>query len=249
MMGPLRPTTRWLLASGFALLVALAVWSQNRDCREMPLAPSLLADALRWTGFLRFNSDTCQDRWIVVEVFRGLRKGFFVDVGSGDGVENSNTKVLEDLGWNGICIDPFPKNMGSRRCIVFTNPVDSAGGKRVRFHKAGDLSGIEDHLGRWKESALRSEVVELETRTLTELLVQAKAPAFIHYMSIDIEGAELEALKGLDFSRYRIGALTIEHNFEEPKRSDIRKLLERNGYRYVRTVEQDDFYVGDTRGG
>ena len=104
-------------------------------------------------------------------------------------------------------------------------------------------------MGRWKESALRSEVVELETRTLTELLEQAKAPPFIHYMSIDIEGAELEALKGLDFSRYRIGALTIEHNFEEPKRSDIRKLLERNGYRYVRSVEQDDFFVGDTRGG
>jgi hypothetical protein len=62
-------------------------------------------------------------------------------------------------------------------------------------------------------------------------------------MSIDIEGAELEALKGLDFSRYRIGALTVEHNFEEPKRSEIRSLLERNGYRLARSIEQDDYYL------
>ena len=87
----------------------------------------------------------------------------------------------------------------------------------------------------------------VETRTVTDLLVQAKAPTYLHYMNIDIEGAELEALKGLDFSRYRVGALTIEHNFEEPKRSEIRKLLEQHGYRRVRSVEQDDFYVGPRR--
>jgi len=90
-------------------------------------------------------------------------------------------------------------------------------------------------------------VVEFETRTLTELLAQAKALPFVHYMGMDIEGAELEALKGLDFSRYRIGAMTIEHNFEEPKRSQIRALLEGKGYRFVQTFEQDDYYVGPKR--
>ena len=37
--------------------------------------------------------------------------------------------------------------------------------------------------------------------------------------------------------------MTIEHNFEEPKRSAIRAFLESRGYRHVRSVEQDDFYV------
>jgi hypothetical protein len=38
-------------------------------------------------------------------------------------------------------------------------------------------------------------------------------------MSLDIEGAELDALRGLSLDRYRFGAMAIEHNYEEPKRT------------------------------
>lgn len=249
-----RPMTRWLVLALVAVAVGaagawLALWSKydvNRTCPEMPLVRNLLAAGLQRAGLLTFHSQTCQDRWIVLEVYPALRDGFFVDLGSADGVLNSNTKVLEDLGWRGVCVDPFPTNMAGRRCKLFTVPVDGVGGKRVRFRKAGDVGGIEALMGRGKEATRGAETVELETRTVTEILDEARAPRFIHYMSLDIEGAELEALKGLDFSRYRIGALTIEHNFEEPKRSEIRKLLERNGYRLVRSVAQDDFYSGGT---
>ena len=64
-------------------------------------------------------------------------------------------------------------------------------------------------------------------------------------MSIDIEGAELEALKGFSFSKYKVGALTIEHNYEEPKRSQIRMLLESKGYQLAKKVSCDDWYVLD----
>jgi hypothetical protein len=251
-MPSMRRSTRWLilalvLAALGASAVRLALWSRyeiGRRCPEMAIVPNIIAGVLQYAGWVKFQSEVCQDRWVIVEVFPGVRDGFFVDLGSGDGVEYSNTKALEDLGWNGICVDPFPKNMASRRCTLFTNPVDSVSGRRVRFRKAGVLGGIEDLLGHGKDATEHAPVVELETRTLTELLVQAKAPPFIHFMSIDIEGAEFEALKGLDFSRYRFGAMTIEHADEEPKRSDIRKLLEKNGYRFDRTIAQDDFYLG-----
>ncbi len=239
-MGPLQVSVRRIAVTVAVAVAASAAW--------LILRPGS-GTCAGVEGTLTFHSDTCQDRWIVQEVFPGLHKGFFVDVGSADGVVNSNTKVLEDLGWEGVCVDPFPTNMSGRRCALFTYAVDSTGGKRVRFRKAGGLGGIEEHLGSWKGDIQGFPVVEVETRTITEILSQAKAPPFIHYMSIDIEGAELEALKGLDFSRYRIGALTIEHNFEEPKRSDIRKLLERHGYRRVRSAEQDDYYLGRTDGG
>jgi hypothetical protein len=247
-MRALRPTTRRLLLALVLVLIGACSWSTydfQRRCPEAPVEKSFFAAMAQRTGLVTFQSKGCQDRWVFLEVYSGLRKGFFVDLGSGDGVFNSNTKALEGLGWEGVCVDPFPRNMSSRRCAVFTDPVDSTGGKRVRFRLAGELGGIEEHLGTWKEATQGFPYVVLETRTLTEILERAKAPAFIHYMSIDIEGAELEALKGLDLSRYRIGALTIEHNFEEPKRSQIRKLLERNGYRFVRSVQQDDFYVGE----
>jgi hypothetical protein len=60
---------------------------------------------------------------------------------------------------------------------------------------------------------------------------------------MDIEGAELEALKAFPFDRYRVGSWTIEHNREEPKRSQIVALLESHGYRRVHQWRQDDFFV------
>ena len=64
--------------------------------------------------------------------------------------------------------------------------------------------------------------VEFTTVTLGDILERAKAPRFINFMSIDIEGAELEALKGFPFDKSKIGALAVEHGFREPKRSNIK---------------------------
>ena len=86
-------------------------------------------------------------------------------------------------------------------------------------------------------------MLELTTVTLGDLLARAKAPRYIHYMSLDIEGAELEALKGLPFDTYTFGAMTIEHNYEGRKRNDIQAFLEPLGYRRVRTWRHDDFYI------
>jgi Lon protease-like protein len=47
----------------------------------------------------------------------------------------------------------------------------------------------------------------------------------------------------MPFDDYKIGALTIEHNFEEPKRSRIRGWLTQQGYRLARTQFVDDWYV------
>ena len=62
-------------------------------------------------------------------------------------------------------------------------------------------------------------------------------------MSLDIEGAELKALLGLPFEKYTFGALNVEHNDEEPKRSEISALLRSHGYTRVHSWLQDEFYV------
>jgi hypothetical protein len=68
-------------------------------------------------------------------------------------------------------------------------------------------------------------------------------PTFIHFVSLDIEGAELEALKGFPFDTYKMGALAVEHNEEEPKRREIEALMSQHGYRKVHSWYQDDFYL------
>jgi hypothetical protein len=45
----------------------------------------------------------------LLDIFGHKTKGFFVDVGAHDGISINNTKMLESLGWEGICIEPHPK--------------------------------------------------------------------------------------------------------------------------------------------
>jgi FkbM family methyltransferase len=166
-----------------------------------------------------------------------------VDVGSGDGQENSNTCLLDQMGWKGICIDPFPRNMQRRTCQVFEQPAFGESGKKVRFRAAGDLGGIESDLGAHKTQASEAPLVEFTTATLDEFLGKAKAPHWIDYMNIDVEGAEFDVLSGLSLDRYEVGAFTIEHNYEVEKRERIHRLLEAKGYIRVRSWEVDDWYV------
>ena len=58
----------------------------------------------------RWTSQAGQDR-SVVDIFKGMRNGFFIDLASSDAIEYSNTLTLEQkYGWNGLCIEPNPKH-------------------------------------------------------------------------------------------------------------------------------------------
>jgi FkbM family methyltransferase len=194
-------------------------------------------------GLANFSSQTGQDKWVTEVMFPGVTSGYFVDVGSGDGVIGSNTNLIEHKGWKGICIDPFPENMASRTCQLFKEVVFDRAGEKVKFKVAGGVGGIESELGRWRNEAARADTVEFTTVTLGDILERAHAPTYIQYMSLDIEGAELKALSGVPFDKYTFGALNIEHNDEEPKRSGISALLRSHGYTRVHSWLQDEFYV------
>jgi predicted transcriptional regulator len=61
-------------------------------------------------------------------------------------------------------------------------------------------------------------------------------------MSLDTEGSELEILKSVDLTKYIFGLIDVEHNFIEPRRSQIRELLEANGYIFMKENQFDDCY-------
>ena len=238
------------LAIGAATVMAMSPrgveirkeFAANRVCCDFSLMQALRLTVREAVGGVTYPSEIGQDKWVIVKMFPGVRDGYFLDVGSGHGTIGSNTKALEDAGWSGVCVDPFPTHMEGRRCTMVRQVVSDVSGKVVRFHTHEGLGGIADTLGKWKEEASKSPVTEFTTTTLGTVLGDAHAPAFIHFLSLDIEGGEFDALKGLPFDRYQFGAMAIEHNEEEPKRTNILKLLEAHGYRRVHTYKQDDFY-------
>ena len=215
----------------------------NRQCCDLSTMQALSLTFKQALGGPSYPSEIGQDKWVIFKMFPGVADGFFLDVGSGHGTIGSNTKALEELGWKGICVDPFPTHMEGRTCVMEKAVVSSSAGQVVKFHTHEGLGGIADTLGKWKEEAAKSPAVELTTTTLGELLERTKAPSYIHFLSLDIEGAELEALKGVPFDKYRFGAMAIEHNEEEPKRSDLLRFLEEKGYKRVHSYKQDDFYA------
>jgi FkbM family methyltransferase len=235
-----------LLAAGAAGYLGVKIgreFENNKRCCLLTRNPNIKITLGETLGLTTFYSQTGQDKWVTEVMFPGVTNGYFVDVGSGDGIVGSNTKLIESKGWKGICIDPFPENMASRTCQLFKEVVFDRAGEKVKFKVAGGVGGIESELGRWKEAASHGATVEFTTVTLGDVLDRAHAPTYIQYMSLDIEGAELKALLGLPFDKYTFGALDIEHNDEEPKRSEISRLLRSHGYIRAHSWLQDEFYV------
>lgn len=236
----------WVTARSPRVIETREQFAVNRVCCDLSWWQ---AAAVTWEeamGGATYPSEIGQDKWVLAKVFPGVTDGYFLDVGSGHGTIGSNTKALEERGWTGLCVDPFPVQMQGRTCQVFTDVVSSVAGQTVTFYTHAGLGGIGDTLGKWKEEAMKAPDVELTTTTLGDILARANAPAFIHFLSLDIEGGELEALRGLPFDRYRFGAMAIEHNEEEPRRSEMLRFLESRGYRRSHSFRQDDFYVGST---
>lgn len=188
----------------------------------------------------------------IVKLYKHKRNGFFLEIGASDGKELSNTYLLEtNYDWKGICVEPIPYRFAD---LVRNRPRSKCSDRAV-FHTSGldvvfaianngdGLSGIQDTIDCHKAlvDANKTEIV-VKTITLKDLLDTLGAPAYIDYLSLDTEGSEYEILKGFDFQKYRFGYIDVEHNFVEPRRTQIRELLTSNGYEYMRENSVDDCY-------
>ena len=181
------------------------------------------------------------------------RGGYFVEFGATDGRTLSNTYLLEDgYGWRGILAEPARKwhdaLRANRGCHIETDCVWRATGERLAFLEAGvgELSTIAQFAGADHHAGARRGAREYTVRTISllDLLDKYDAPPRIDYLSVDTEGSEFDILSAFDFSRYRFGAITVEHN-HTPRRADLHALLARHGYerRFEGLSMSDDWYV------
>ena len=183
----------------------------------------------------------------VIDYYKGKEGGFFVDIGAGDGSLFSNSYLLEKkYNYKGICIEPLPtqynqlvrhRNASCLNIAVY-KPTEN---NTVSFTVDPDyvLSGITDHR---PPSNNKTMQITVHTKTLTQILDEENAPRFIEYISIDTEGSEYIILQTLDIAKYKFGLIDVENNYDNQKRLSIKKLLEANGYRFLRDMQWDDFY-------
>jgi len=197
--------------------------------------------------FLKNSYSQLKQDLNVLKHFNNKKNGYFVEVGAADGINLSNTYLLEKkYDWTGICIEPVPshyKNLVKNRDSINLNiAVYDKSGEEVEIAEAGLLSGIKNDIDKHTQ-AKKGKTLKIKTKTLTEILDENNAPNTIDYMSLDTEGSELKILQGIDFNKYKFKYINLEHNYVEPRRTQMRKLLENNGYTYKGANKFDDDYV------
>jgi FkbM family methyltransferase len=165
--------------------------------------------------------------------------GTFVEVGAYDGVTYSHTVGLAKIGWRGVYIEPVPEL--AEKCR--RNHEDNLG-VTVLECACGDHNGFANvHVD--ENSCCGStlnpivckqpKLIEVELRTLDTLLMQEEIDPGFDLLSIDVEFAECEVLKGFDVARWKPKMIIIElcetHGGEKqewaaPARAMVKEVIE-----------------------
>jgi FkbM family methyltransferase len=207
----------------------------------------------RLVSYAQFGED--------VRLWRALGRiaaGRYVDVGAADPDELSVTRAFYDRGWSGINVEPDPRDaarLRERRPRDTTLEVALAAspGSRTLHAIAGDgLSTLDPALARWHESqgrAVRTRPIAVDT---LERVWAAHAPGDVHFLKIDVEGAEPEVLAGIDLALRRPWVIVVEatrptttipsHQAWEPR-------VLAAGYRLACDDGLNRYYVADEHAG
>ncbi len=156
--------------------------------------------------------------------------GVFVEAGANDGVEQSNTYYLEKFrGWTGLLVEPEPALAAACRRNRRARVAEAAlvatevPGATVELHFAGLMSTVAGALGDAEATArhvatglaVQPEIagtrrVRVPARTLSALLDEAGLTRPVDLLSLDVEGAEPGALRGIDFARHAPRFICVE---------------------------------------
>lgn len=177
--------------------------------------------------------------------------GFFVEAGAHDGVGDSKTLALEKLGWRGVCVEPssaFKGLCASRACSVDSRALWSSDGHVLIFREIAvdvELSGLVSgfQADGWDRETRPHKDRTVRTVSLTTLLREHGAPGKIEFLSLDTEGSEMEILGAHDFSAFRFGVISVEHNGVNERRDALGLLLESRGYSRANSGLRDDVFV------
>jgi len=144
-----------------------------------------------------------QDLWVLSK-FNENYQGFFIDIGANDGINLSNSYLLEQKGWNGVCVEPnryeFDKLQNSRKSNNYQACISDFNGK-CYFTENG-------YFGRIAEK----NIGDTDCFTLEYFLDNIGTPKTIDYLSIDVEGGEYDIIRDFPFEKYFVKYITIEHN-------------------------------------
>ena len=177
---------------------------------------------------------------ILNDIFKNKKKGFYIDIGCHHPIINNHTYLFHQKGWTGINID---LDFNSIDMFNFFRPKD--------LNKLCALSNVEKETefyfyhNRAAKNTISKEfghdavtVKKIKTNTLNNLLSSEKLNnQVIDFISIDVEGNELNVLKGFDLKNYKPKVILLEfiqHDVKEFYQKDINSIINSEIYKYMK---------------
>lgn len=182
---------------------------------------------------------------LLEHIFKNQSKGFYIDVGCQHPVMNNNTYLLYKKGWNGINIDLDKKNIDlfnfyRKRDLNINFAISSREGERELFfyHDKSAINTLEKSVANYQRAQVK-EIKKVKTKTLNSIIENSKFNDLtIDFLSIDVEGHELDVIKGFDLKKYKPKVVIIEFldlslKKLEIKNLDINNFLKSEIYQYM----------------
>lgn len=187
--------------------------------------------------------------------------GYYVDIGAYDGVTQDETRILDSLGWEGVCIEgnaEIYKRLKLARKRTYNAYVGGVNGesRTVLSMPLNNLgSAIKNNLPESHQKFLSdtgAKEIEIEIEHLEDILDKVGAPKHIELLKSDTEGACLEIMQSLSLERYTFDFIVLElgnpgHQNFFPKYPDGMfetgvKFLNSKDYELVHTLGQNNIF-------
>lgn len=187
--------------------------------------------AYRWLSRRFFEQSYALDNLDrKLALYINAKNGFFIEAGANDGVHQSNTLYFERYhGWRGLLIEPVPElaarcRANRPRAIVENCALVASdyAAEHIEIQYCNLMSTVKGSFGSPQAESAHLEsgkrflqpgeevyTLSVPARTLSDILDERQI-THIDLLSLDVEGYEQEALKGLDFSRHRPVYILVE---------------------------------------
>ncbi len=209
-------------------------------------------DVYNPTGYDRasYKSQFGQDVLLDTVFIPNTKNGYFVEVGANDPVYNSNTYFFEkSRGFTGLSVDAIDfsaKYAEARPNTEFVNAVISNDERIVEFNYVESESGWEDQMSginspKLSGKGFRSNVKRVQAVRLESLLGARKE---IDFMTVDVEGHEVEVLSGIDLETIRPRVIICENSGSLAEHRRLQNYMASRRYKLIARIwTADDVYV------
>ena len=190
-------------------------------------------------SFSQFGEDV-----VINSLFRGKKKGVYVDVGSYNPILYSNTHSLYLKGWHGLSIDPNPKlttlyKLFRRRDIFANFAIGDTQRHTYFMFSDGAYNTLDENIA--KNLKNKNYPTFIGTKNVQSLplgeIIKKYDITKIDYMNVDVEGLDLEVLKSHNWT-IKPTVISVESSNKE----GIDSFLSKHKYKLVASVGESLIY-------